>query len=61
MTIQIHRKMILVSSVIILLGLNNHASSQSSQAPQAHRHVRIGQSVGMDIPEFSMVETSPSR
>src|SRR6185369_8047063 len=30
----------------------------SSQASQTHRHVGIGQSVGMDIPEFSMVEIS---
>jgi hypothetical protein len=55
MAIQIYRKMILASGVLILLGLNNHAPSQTSQA---HRHIRIGQSGGMDIPEFSMVETS---
>lgn len=47
--------MILVSGLIVLLGLYNHASPQASQA---HRHIRIGTSVGMDIPEFSMVETS---
>jgi dienelactone hydrolase len=58
MTIHVYRKMILASGMLILLGLNNHASSQSSQTPQAHRHIRIGKSVGMDIPEFSMVETS---
>jgi len=55
MTIQIHRKMILVSGMIILLGLYHDASSQT---PPAHRHIRLGTSVGMDIPEFSMVETS---
>ena len=58
MSIEVYRRTILVSGLIILIGPFNHASSQSSQAPQAHRHIRIGKSVGMDIPEFSMVETS---
>jgi dienelactone hydrolase len=47
--------MILVSGLIGLLGCYNQAPSQTLQA---HRHIRIGKSVGMDIPEFSMVETS---
>ena len=49
--------MILASALIVLSGLSNHASSQS-QAPQAHRHIRIGKSAGMDIPEFSLGEAS---
>jgi dienelactone hydrolase len=52
---EIYRRMILVSGLIGLLGCYNQALSQT---PQAHRHIRIGKSVGMDIAEFSMVETS---
>jgi pimeloyl-ACP methyl ester carboxylesterase len=47
-----------VSGLIVLLGCYNHASSQSSRASQAHRHVGIGKTASVDIPEFSMVETS---
>src|SRR6185369_4534976 len=41
MPIELYRRMILVSGLIVLLGLNNHASSQSSQTSQAHRHIGI--------------------
>lgn len=58
MSIQVHRRMILVAGCMLLVGFYNHAPSQSSQTSQAHRHIRIGKSAGMDIPEFSMVETS---
>jgi pimeloyl-ACP methyl ester carboxylesterase len=55
MKFQLHRKAILISVLIVIVGFCNHASSQT---PRAHRHVGIGKSVGMDIPEFSMVETA---
>ena len=47
--------MIFVSGLIVLLGFYNQVSSQSSQA---HRHIGIGKAASVDIPEFSMVETS---
>lgn len=58
MQIETHRRMILVSALIVVLGLCPNASSQTSRASRAHRHIGIGKSVGVDIPEFSMVETS---
>jgi dienelactone hydrolase len=58
MSIEVYRRTILVSGLIVLIGPVNHASSQTSQARQAHRHINIGKSAGMDLPEFSMVETS---
>ena len=54
MSIEICRRMILVSGLVVSLGLYSHASAQ---AP-AHRHKGIGKSAPVDIPEFSMVETS---
>jgi dienelactone hydrolase len=47
--------MILVSGLIILIGFCNHALPQTSQA---HRHIGIGETASVDIPEFSMGETS---
>lgn len=55
MSIEVYRRIILVSGLIALLGFYNHASCQSSQA---HRHIGLGKTASMDIPEFSMVETS---
>jgi len=47
--------MILVSGLMLLLGLYIQGSSQTSRA---HRHIGIGKTAPVDIPEFSMVETS---
>jgi hypothetical protein len=58
MRIEIYRRMIFVSGLIFLFGLSNQALCQKSQALKAHRHAGIGNTVGGDIPEFSMVETS---
>jgi hypothetical protein len=58
MSIELYRRMILVSALIVLLGFCNEASSQSSQSSQAHRHIGIGKTASVDIPEFAMVETS---
>ena len=55
MSIEVYRRTILVAGLITLLGFSNHVSSQSSQA---HRHIGMGKSAAVDIPEFSMVETS---
>ncbi len=58
MQIETYRRMILVSGLILLLGLYNQAPSQTSKASRAHRHIGIGKSASVDIPEFSMAETS---
>jgi hypothetical protein len=55
MSIKVHRRMILVSGLIFLIGLYSHAASQSTQA---HRHIGIDQTASVDIPEFSIVETT---
>lgn len=55
MSNEAYRKMILVSGLVLLLVFYNQASSQSSQA---HRHIGIGKTASVEIPEFSMVETS---
>lgn len=47
--------MILVAGLLLLLGLYNDALSQT---PQAHRHIGMGKTASVDIPEFLMVETS---
>ena len=59
MSIQVCRGTIFVCGLIVLLGLDNHALSQSAKrsSPKSHRHLRIAKSVGVDIPEFSMAET----
>ena len=54
MSIEICRRMILVSGLVVSLGLYSHASAQA----HAHRHKGIGKSAPVNIPEFSMVETS---
>lgn len=53
---ELHRRIILVCGLVGLLGLANHAWSQSAKpsSSKPHRHVGAG---GADIPEFSMVET----
>ena len=60
MSTEAGRRIILVCGLIASLGVENHASSQSSKAssPKSHRHFRVGNSVGVGIPEFSMAETS---
>lgn len=58
MSIEVYRRMILVSGVMVLLGFSNHASPQSPQASQAHRHIGIGKTAPVEIPEFSMIEIS---
>src|SRR3989442_1215669 len=60
MSIEVRRRIILVCGLIALLGLNNHALSQPPKlsSPKSHRHLRIGKSVEVDIPEFLMAETS---
>ena len=60
MSIEVRRRIIPVCGLIALLGLNNHALSQAPKltSPKSHRHLRIGKSVAVDIPEFSMAETS---
>jgi hypothetical protein len=58
MSIRVRRRIILVFGLTALLGLNTHALSQSPASLKSHRHLRIGESVGVDIPEFSMPETS---
>ncbi|HWP56222.1 MAG TPA: hypothetical protein VN476_18965, partial [Pyrinomonadaceae bacterium] len=55
MPIEIFRKMIFVSGLIVLIGFYNHVSPQTSQA---HRHIGTGKTGAVEIPEFSMVETS---
>jgi hypothetical protein len=57
---ELHRRIILVSGLVGLLGLATHAWSQSTKPSpvKSHRHAGAGESVGADIPEFSMVETS---
>jgi hypothetical protein len=46
----------LACGLIALVALANHNYSQSAK-PKLHRHARVGSSV--DVPEFSMDETSP--
>ncbi len=55
MSIKVYRRMNLVAGLIVLLGFYNSASAQSSRA---HRHIGMGKTAAVDIPEFSMVETS---
>jgi len=55
MPIDLYRRMIFVSGLIVLIGFYNHVSPQTSQA---HRHIGIGKTGAVEIPEFSMVETS---
>ena len=55
MPIESFRKMIFVSGLIVLIGFYNHVSPQTSQA---HRHIGTGKAGAVEIPEFSMVETS---
>ena len=60
MSFEAYRRIILVCGLLALLGLDNHASSQSQKpySPKSHRHLRLGKSIGVDIPEFAMAETS---
>src|SRR5688500_18683711 len=60
MLIRVCRRIILVCGLIALPGFHLHVCSQSARStlPKSHRHLRIGNSVAADIPEFSMSETS---
>ena len=59
MSIRVRRRITFVCGLTALLGLYTHALSQSPKPSlKSHRHLRIGESVGVDIPEFSMPETS---
>src|SRR4030095_8107983 len=59
-SIEVRRRIIPVCGLIALLGVVNHAWCQSPkpQLPRSHRHLRIGESTAVDIPEFRMAETS---
>ena len=59
MSIRVPRRIILVCGLTALLGLGSHALSQSRKPSlRSHRHLRIGESIDADIPEFSMAETA---
>lgn len=52
---------IIVCRLIIVLGLQHFASSQSvvQTSRKAHRHIMMGKSIPADVaPEFAMAETS---
>ena len=61
MLIAVCRRIILACGLIALLGLHDRALSQSPRPspPKSHRHIGLDKSaVGVEIPEFSMDETS---
>ena len=53
------QRKILVCALVAFLGLDNHVLSQSRKASlKSHRHTVLSDSIGAEVPGFSMVETS---
>ena len=61
MAINVYQRMVFICGAVALFGLHSFALSQAQRpsVAKSHRHLRMGRSVvGVDIPEFSMTETS---